>query len=97
MTAEELVDNDFEISATSTSSDVEITAEVSGHVIDDEEESNDEEKPTDCISKPDFKDIMNEITILEDYSLFSNFGADLMKALMDINRAFDLGCLSNKK
>ena len=40
---------------------------------------------------------MNEITILEDYSLFSNFGADLMKALMDINRAFDLDCLSNKK
>ena len=38
MTAEELVDNDFEISATSTSSDVEITAEVSGHVIDDEED-----------------------------------------------------------
>ena len=97
MTAEELVDNDFEISATSTSSDVEITAEVSGHVIDDEEESNDKEKPTDCFSKPDFKDIMNEITILEDYSLFSNFGADLMKALMDINRAFDLDCLSNKK
>ena len=97
MTAEELVDNDFEISATSTLSDVEITAEVSGHVIDDEEESNDEGKPTDCISKPDFKDIMNTITILEDYSLFSNFGADLMKALMDINRASNLDCLSNKR
>ena len=36
MTTEELVDIDFEISATSTSSDVEIIAEVSGHVgIDD--------------------------------------------------------------
>ena len=36
MTTEELVDIDFEISAASTSSDVEIIAEVSGHVgIDD--------------------------------------------------------------
>ena len=30
-------------------------------------------------------------------SLFSNFGADLMKALKDVNCAFDLDCLSNKK
>ena len=38
---------------------------------------------------------MNIITVLEDYSLFSNFGADLMKALKYVNR--DLDCLSNKK
>ena len=37
------------------------------------------------------------ITVLEDCSLFSNFGADLMKALKEVNRAFDLDCLSNKK
>ena len=87
-----------EISVTSTSSDADIIAEVSGHVdIDDEEESDDEEQPTDCISKPAFKDVMNTITVLEDYSLFSNFEADLMKALKDVNRAFDLDCLSNEK
>ena len=87
-----------EISVTSTSPDADIIAEVSGHVdIDDEEESDDEEQPTDCISKPAFKDIMNTITVLEDYSLFSNFEADLMKALKDVNRAFDLDCLSNEK
>ena len=40
---------------------------------------------------------MNAIIVLEDYSLFSNFGAYLMKALKDVNRAFDLDCLSNKK
>ena len=40
---------------------------------------------------------MNAITVLEDYSLFSNFGADLMKALKDVNRAFDLDGLSSKK
>ena len=47
---------------------------------DDEEESDDEEQRTDCISKRTFKDVMNAITVLEDYRLFSNFGADLMKA-----------------
>ena len=75
-----------------------IIAEVSGHVdIDDEEEFDDEEQPTDCISKPAFKDVMNTITVLEDYRLFSNFRADLMKALKDVNRTFDLDCLSHKK
>ena len=59
MTAVELVDIDFEITATSTSFDVYIIAVVSGHVdIDDQEESNDEEQPTDCISKPAFKEVM---------------------------------------
>ena len=84
--------------ATSTSSDAEIVAEVSGHVdIDGEEESDDEEQPTHCISKTAFQDVMNAITVLKDCSLFSNFGADLMKAFKDVNRAFGLDCLSNKK
>ena len=56
MTAEKLVDIDFEISVTSTSSDADIIAKVSGHVnIDAEEESDDEEQPIDCIFKPTFK------------------------------------------
>ena len=97
MTAVELVDSDFEITVTSTASDADIIAEVSGHVdIDYEEESDGEEQPTG-ISKPAFKDVMNAITVLEDYSLFSNFEADLMKTLKDANRAFDLDCLCNKK
>ena len=82
MTTEELVDTDFEISVTSTSSDADILAEVSGHVdIDNEEQFQDEEQPSDCISKPAFKDVMNTITILEDYNFFQKFGAYLMKAL----------------
>ena len=98
MTAEELVDIDFEISVTSAWSDGDIIAEVSGNVdIDDEEESANEEQPNDCISKPALKDVINSITVLEDCNFFSNFGADLMKALIDVNRAFDLDCLSNKK
>ena len=57
-------------SITSISSDVDIIAEVSGHVdINDEEESDDKEQPTDFISKLAFKKVMNAITVLEDYSL----------------------------
>ena len=40
---------------------------------------------------------MNAITVHEDYSLVSNFGADLMKALKDENQTVDLDCLSNEK
>lgn len=49
---------------------MDIIAEVSGHVdINDEEESDDKEQPTDFISKLAFKKVMNAITVLEDYSL----------------------------
>ena len=41
--------------------------------------------------------LINETNVLDDYSLFSNFGVDLMKALKDVNCAFDLGYLTNKK
>ena len=94
LTAEELVDIDFEISVTGTVSDADIIAEVTGraHDADDEEDSNNEEQPTES-----FNDVMNSITILEDYSLFSNFGDILMKALKEVNRAIDLDRLSNKK
>ena len=92
MTVEELVDIDFEISVTSTSSDADIIVEVSGHT-----EYDNEGQPTDCIWKRAFKDVINAITILEDSSLFSKFATDLMKAFKDVNCAFDLDCLSNKK
>ena len=98
MTAEKLVNIDFEISVTSTLSDADIITEVSGHVdIDSKEESDDEGQPTGCVSKPAFKDVMNAITFLEDYSLFSSIGVNLMNALKDVNHVFDLDCLSNMK
>ena len=66
MTDEELVNIDFQISVTSTSSDADI-AEVSGHAdIHDGEESDVEEQPTDYISKPAFMNVMNARTVLED-------------------------------
>ena len=99
LTAEELVDIDFEISVTGTVSDADIITEVTrrAHDADDEENSDNEEQPTECLTKPSFNDVMNSITILEDYSLLSNFDDDLMKALKEVNRAIDLDRLSNKK
>ena len=99
LTAEELVDIDFEISITGTVSDADIIAEVTGcaHDADDEEDSENEEQPTECLTKPSFSDVINSITILEEYSLFSNFGDDLMKALKEVNRAINLDKLSYKK
>ena len=92
---EKFLENYFKISVTSASSYAGIIA-VSGHIdIDDEEESVDEEQTADCILETSFQG-HNNITVFEDYSLFSNFGADLMKALKDVNHAFDLYCLSNK-
>ena len=98
MTAEELVHIDFEISVTGTVSDADIIAEVTrrAHDADDEEDSDNEEQPTECLTKPSFNDVMNSITILEDYSLFSNFGDDLMKALKEVNHAINLDRPSNK-
>ena len=40
---------------------------------------------------------MNPLTILEDYSSFSDCGIDLMKTIKDTNCASDLDCISNKK
>ena len=99
LTAEELVDIDFEISVTGTVSDADIITEVTrrAHDADDEENSDNEEQPTECLTKPSFNDVMNSITILEDYSLLSNFDDDLMKAPKEVNRAIDLDRLSNKK
>ena len=94
LTAQELVDIDFEISVTGTVSDADIIAKVTGraHDADDEEDSDNEEQPTECLTKPSFNDVMNSITIL-----VSNFGDDLMKALKEVNRAIDLDRLSNRK
>ena len=99
LTAKELVDIDFEISVTGTVSDADIIAKVTGcaHDADDEEDSDNEEQSTECLTKPSFNDVMNSITILEDYSLLSNFGDDLMNGLKEVNRAIDLDRLSNKK
>ena len=46
---------------------------------------------------PSFNDAMDAITLLENYSLFTKFGVDLMKALEDINCVVDIDSQSNKR
>lgn len=100
LTAEELVDIDFEISVTGAISDKDIIAEVSGSVDykdSSEDDDFDNEEPTELLKKPDFKDAMNAISILEDYSIFTKFGVDLRKALNDASRVLELDHNVNKR
>ena len=98
MTAEELVDIEFQISITGTLSDAEIIAEISGNSADssDDEPEDEENEATEILTKQSCTDLMNAIGILEDYSLFSNFGTDMMIALKNVNRAIDLDSLLKK-
>ena len=75
----------------------DIIAEISGHDAVDAEEESDEEEVSDYVTKPSLNDAMDAITLLENYSLFTKFGADLMKALEDINRVVDIDSQSNKR
>ena len=51
----------------------------------------------DNVTKPSFNEAVDVITVLENYSLFSKLGFDLMKAPKCINRATDTNSQSNKK
>ena len=97
ITADELVDMDLDVCITNKSSDEDIIAEISGHDAVDAEEESDEEEVSDYVTKPSFNDAMDAITLIENYSLFTKFGADLMKALEDINRVVDIDSQSNKR
>ena len=77
--------------------DEDIIAEISAHGAVDAEEESDEEEVSDYVTKPSFNDAMDAITLLENYSLFTKFGADLVKALEDINRVVDIDSQSNKR
>ena len=98
---EEIVDLDFEISVTSTviCHLMQTSLQKFLDMLISTIRKNLMMKSNQLIvfSKPVFKVVMNAITVLEEYSLFANFGTYLMKALKDVNGAFDLDCLSNKK
>lgn len=71
LTAAELVDIEFEISVSGIVSDAHIIAEVSGRDSDNDigDDDSDNEEPTDTLTKPDFKDVMNAISILRNACL----------------------------
>ena len=65
MTAEELVDIDFQISITGTLSDAEIIAEISGNSANssDDEPDDEENEATEILTKPSCTHLMNTIGI----------------------------------
>ena len=91
MTAEELVDVDSQIPISGTKSDADIIAKVYGDSVDySDDESDDDELNHLPHAKPSYIDVLNAISTLEDYSVFSNFGNDIMAALNNLNRVVDL-------
>ena len=96
MTAEELVDVDSQIPISGTKSDADIIAKVYGDSVDySDDESDDDELNHLQHAKPSYIDVLNAISTLEDYSVFSNFGNDVMAALNNINKVLELERQSN--
>ena len=89
LTAEQLVNIDSQLSVSGTLSDADIIAGVYGNSVDlsDDEHDQPEEK---IVLRPSKKSVSDAIKTLEDYSVFSKFGPDVMTALKQIQRAIDL-------
>ena len=75
------------------SPDQDIIVEISGHA----EEESDEEDASADVTQPSFNEATDAITVLQNCSLFSKFGADSMKALEYINRAVGIDSQSQKR
>ncbi|XP_065658870.1 tigger transposable element-derived protein 4-like [Hydra vulgaris] len=99
LTADELVGIDFDVCIANKSSEEDIIAEVSEHdAIETEEESDDEcVGVSDNATKPSLNEAMHAVTVLEIYSLYSNFRYDLTKALKDINCVIEMDLKASKK
>ncbi|XP_065658063.1 tigger transposable element-derived protein 4-like [Hydra vulgaris] len=99
LTADELVDIDLDACIADKLSDEDIIAEVSEHdAIETEEESDDKcVGISDNATKPSLNEAMHAVNVLENYSLYSNFGDDLTKALKDINRVIEMDLKASKR
>ena len=75
----------------------EILAEINDDVK--EESDGEEEDPNEFepINKPGIKDAREALQVLEDVSLFSEFGESMLKSLKQLNRSLDREELSHKK
>ncbi|XP_065648755.1 uncharacterized protein LOC136078029 [Hydra vulgaris] len=87
LTADELVDINFDVCIANKSSEEDNIAEVSEHDANETGEESDDEciSVSDNATKPILNETMHAVTVLENYSLYSNFGDDLTKALKDIS------------
>ena len=76
----------------------DIIAEVTGTQHEDLEDDEDdrEDKEEDKITRPTTEQVRTAITVLEDLSIFSHFGEEMIASLKDLNhnikKDFDMSC-----
>ena len=98
LTATDLVDIDLEVCVSDALSDADIIDGIMGHDYESENDDDDDnEQQMETLKKPDIKDVMNALSLLEDYSLFSTFGADIRKHVGEASRLVCLDTLAKKK
>ena len=57
---------------------------------------NDDNKDEDITTKPRAEEVLKAIEVLEDFSLFSNFGEAMMKSLKDLDNSVQRELLLTK-
>ena len=98
LTATDLVDIDLELCVSDALSDADIIDGIMGHNYESENDDDDDnEQPVETLTKPDIKDVMNALLLIEDYSLFSTFGAEIRKHVGEASRLLCLDTLARKK
>lgn len=99
ITTDDYVDFDIEVTTShGRLTTADIIAEVTGTQQQNEagEENNDEENE-DTVTKPTNTEVRRAISVLEDFSLFSNFGEAMMKSLKDLNQIVEKDVLNAQK
>jgi len=91
LSAEQLINIDSQVSVTGTLSDADIIAGVYGNSVDlSDDEPDQPQLEEKIVLRPSKNSVSNAIKTLEDYSVFSKFGTDIITALKQIQRAVDL-------
>lgn len=92
---------DFDIEVTTSHGKLTtagIIAEVTGTQEEDEmDEEGDAIEDEDVITKPTTEEVLKAISVLEDLSIFSNFGEAMMRSLKDLNHNIQKDFLCTRK
>ena len=94
----DFINFDIEVS---TSHGLLTTADIIAEITQDEkledEDHNEDDKDEDELARPTAEQVRSAIAVLEDLSIFSKFGEEMMKSLKDLNRSikrdYDFVCI----
>lgn len=89
ISVEDFIDFDIEMSTSHTSlKTADIIADITGtqDEEDEEDEEDDDDKDEDNLSRPTAEQVRSAITVLEDLSVFSKFGEEMLASLKDLNK-----------